>query len=190
MFRPYPRTLTTPNQVKEKTQELEEELKLSVFLTINLCVLWAYGPTERDRQGFRISSSYSSVSMSLLFSWTMGEHGRASFWMEKRSGKKYWMLSARKLEQSATAKGTKSFNSTELLVVVKDKSDGSKFLNKSSLARVLTKFWELTHPIFVGTAVAYGLFSRRSVVSRIFQGYSVSTRILCPKELAEEFLRT
>lgn len=31
-----------------------------------------YGPAERDRQGFPISS-YSFVSVSLLFSWTMGE---------------------------------------------------------------------------------------------------------------------
>ena len=32
---------------------------------------------------------------------------------------------------------------------------------------VLTKFWELIHLLFVGIAVAYGLFSRRSVESSL-----------------------
>ncbi|KAF3530397.1 hypothetical protein DY000_02038854 [Brassica cretica] len=42
--------------------------------------------------------------------------------------------------------------------------------------RVLTKFWELTHFSFVGTAAAYGLFSRRSVES------SVNSRMICVDE--------
>ncbi|KAF2573439.1 hypothetical protein F2Q70_00001436 [Brassica cretica] len=41
---------------------------------------------------------------------------------------------------------------------------------------VLTKFWELTHFSFVGTAAAYGLFSRRSVES------SVNSRMSCVDE--------
>ena len=42
--------------------------------------------------------------------------------------------------------------------------------------RVLTKFWELAHFSFVGTAAAYGLFSRRSVES------SVNSRMSCVDE--------
>ncbi|CAN6971496.1 unnamed protein product, partial [Brassica rapa subsp. trilocularis] len=42
--------------------------------------------------------------------------------------------------------------------------------------RVLTKFWELTHFSFVGTAAAYGLFSRSSVES------SVNSRMSCVDE--------
>ncbi|KAL0885009.1 hypothetical protein Bca101_008991 [Brassica carinata] len=54
-----------------KNSELEEELSFSRI------TLYIY----RERQGFAISS-YSSVSVSLLFSWTVEEH----FWMEKRRG--------------------------------------------------------------------------------------------------------
>ncbi|KAG2328348.1 hypothetical protein Bca52824_011076 [Brassica carinata] len=77
---------------RKKTQELEEELKLlknhSQPNIVKFCDL-------NDLK--RVSSSHVL--------WENGKFTRPplfcnawSFWMDKRSGKKYWMLSARKLD--------------------------------------------------------------------------------------------
>ncbi|KAG5383979.1 hypothetical protein IGI04_002302 [Brassica rapa subsp. trilocularis] len=47
--------------------------------------------------------------------------GRTRFWMEKGSGKKHWLLLARKLEHWPRLMGTKSLNSMEVVV-----QDGKK----------------------------------------------------------------
>ncbi|KAL0688970.1 hypothetical protein Bca4012_088647 [Brassica carinata] len=86
--------------------ELEEELKLlknhSQPNIVKAVFCELYGPAERDRQGFPISS-YSFVSVSLLFSWTMGEE-------EKRE--EILDVISEEAGALATAEGTKSLNSS------------------------------------------------------------------------------
>ncbi|KAF3603004.1 hypothetical protein F2Q69_00034492 [Brassica cretica] len=92
--------------IETHIQELEEELKLlknhSQPNIVKAVFCELYGPAERDRQGFPISS-YSFVSVSLLFSWTMGEE-------EKRE--EILDVISEEAGALATAEGTKSLNSS------------------------------------------------------------------------------
>ncbi|KAL0897321.1 hypothetical protein Bca101_081282 [Brassica carinata] len=62
-----------------------------------MCVLWTYGSADRERQGFAISS-YSSVSVSLLFSWTVEE--RAFGWRSE-AGRNVEILSRATMQVSS-----------------------------------------------------------------------------------------